>query len=216
MHRPSGDEEFAPCFSAMRQVPRQPRAPAVTSDRPSDVQPCALARRADVAPPTRQRAPDSARVTDRTTPDTASPRHAGDASCVELFTPRPAASSCCAHRRSMRPSITGRKWAMRPWIGQAAASPARRSCGPRSARDVEQHVDLALLGAAFDHAGEHAPHPARALAAGRALAAALMLVEIRQAGDGADDVGGLVHDDDRRRAEPRARLAGCRNPSACR
>src|SRR6478672_2282392 len=48
--------------------------------------------------------------------------------------------------------------------------------------DVEQHVDLALLGAAVGHAGEHAPHPAHAFAARRALAAALVLVEIRDAG----------------------------------
>src|SRR4028119_51227 len=55
-------------------------------------------------------------------------------------------------------------------------------------RNFKQHVDLALLGAAFRHAVEHAPHPARALAAGSALAAALVLVEISEAGDGADDV----------------------------
>src|SRR3954454_18130302 len=59
----------------------------------------------------------------------------------------------------------------------------------------EQHVDLALLGAAFGHAGEHAPHPAHALAARRALAAALVLVEIRNARHRADDVGRLIHDD---------------------
>src|SRR4030081_682900 len=44
--------------------------------------------------------------------------------------------------------------------------------------DIEQHVDLALVGAALGHPGQHTPHPPRALAAGRALAAALMLVEI--------------------------------------
>src|SRR5665647_2573663 len=63
-------------------------------------------------------------------------------------------------------------------------------------RDLHQHVDLALLRAAFRHAGEHAPHPAHALAARRALAAALVLVEIRDARHRADDVGGLVHHDD--------------------
>src|SRR5450631_2941316 len=41
----------------------------------------------------------------------------------------------------------------------------------------QQHVDLALVGAAFGHAGEHAPHPPGALTARRALAAALVLVE---------------------------------------
>src|SRR5215472_6593043 len=45
-------------------------------------------------------------------------------------------------------------------------------------RHLEQHVDLALVGAALRHAGEHAPHPAHALAARRALAAALVLVEV--------------------------------------
>src|SRR5690349_17693727 len=58
-------------------------------------------------------------------------------------------------------------------------------------RNLEQHVDLALLGAALGHAVEHAPHPARALAARSALAAALVLVEIRDASNGAHDVGGL-------------------------
>src|SRR5690606_37879212 len=42
--------------------------------------------------------------------------------------------------------------------------------------DFEQHVDLALLGAAFDHARHHPHHPAGALAAGGALAATLVLV----------------------------------------
>src|SRR5215471_5024826 len=40
-------------------------------------------------------------------------------------------------------------------------------------RHLEQHVDLALVRAARGHAGEHPPHPAHALAARRALAAAL-------------------------------------------
>src|SRR6185295_4542514 len=57
------------------------------------------------------------------------------------------------------------------------------------------------------HAFEYPPHPAHALAAGRALAAALVLVEIGDAGDGADYVGRLVHDDDRRRAKTRLQLA---------
>src|SRR5262245_18114523 len=55
-------------------------------------------------------------------------------------------------------------------------------------RDLHQHVDLALVRATFRHAAEHPPHPTHALAAGRALAAALVLVEIRDAGHGADDV----------------------------
>src|SRR5512143_3547567 len=43
---------------------------------------------------------------------------------------------------------------------------------------VEQHIDLALLGLALGHALEHPPHPACALAAGRALPAGFMLVEV--------------------------------------
>src|SRR5438552_3001481 len=45
-------------------------------------------------------------------------------------------------------------------------------------RHVLEQVDLALLRLAALHALQHAPHPAAALAAGRALAAALMLVEV--------------------------------------
>src|SRR5208337_5509013 len=42
-------------------------------------------------------------------------------------------------------------------------------------RHIEQHVDFALLRAALGHPADHAPHPARAFAAGRALTAALVL-----------------------------------------
>src|SRR5262249_57150762 len=48
--------------------------------------------------------------------------------------------------------------------------------------DFHQHVDLALMRAAFRHAAEHPPHPTPPLAAGRALAAALALVELREPG----------------------------------
>src|SRR5690349_8077399 len=44
--------------------------------------------------------------------------------------------------------------------------------------DFEQEPDLALARPPLRHPGEHAPHPAGALAARRALAAALVLVEI--------------------------------------
>ena len=54
-------------------------------------------------------------------------------------------------------------------------------------RHLQQHVDLALVGAAIGHAGEHAPLPPCAFAARRALAAALVLVEIGDAGDRACD-----------------------------
>src|SRR5207237_3997377 len=54
-------------------------------------------------------------------------------------------------------------------------------------RHLHQHIDLALLRSAFRHAREYPPHPAHAFAARRALAAALMLVEIGNARHGAHD-----------------------------
>ncbi len=57
----------------------------------------------------------------------------------------------------------------------------------------QQHVDLVRFGITRHQPFHHAPHPAGAFAARRALAAAFMLVEVRQAGNGAHDVGGLVH-----------------------
>ena len=74
-------------------------------------------------------------------------------------------------------------------------------------RDFHQHVDLALVRAAFGHALEHAPHPAHALAARRALAAALVLVEIGNARHRPHDVGRLVHDDHGGGAERRFLVA---------
>src|SRR5690606_29006372 len=53
---------------------------------------------------------------------------------------------------------------------------------------VEQHVDLLDLGLAAHQPLHHAHHPARALPARRALAAALVLVELREAPDRLDDV----------------------------
>src|ERR1700730_12353735 len=44
--------------------------------------------------------------------------------------------------------------------------------------DLHQHIDLALLCAAFRHARQHTPHPAHAFAARCALTAAFVLVEI--------------------------------------
>src|SRR6185437_7834633 len=73
--------------------------------------------------------------------------------------------------------------------------------------DLQQHVDLALMGAALGHAGQHPPHPAGSFAAWRALAAALMLVAIGDAGDRPDQVGRLVHHDDSRGAKAGAQLA---------
>src|SRR6185437_14963091 len=66
---------------------------------------------------------------------------------------------------------------------------------------LHQHVDLALLRATFTHAGEHPPHPAHALAARRALAAAFVLVEIGDARHCPYDVGRFVHHNHRGGAE---------------
>ena len=74
-------------------------------------------------------------------------------------------------------------------------------------RHLLQHVDLVDFRAALHHPPHHPVHPAHALAAGGALAAALVLVELRQAGDRLDDVGGLVHHDHARRAQARLVLA---------
>ena len=96
---------------------------------------------------------------------------------------------------------------------EALDRPGRRiaQCADRMALDligdIQQHIDLALLGAPIRHAGQDPPHPARAFAAGRALAAALMLVEISQPANGADDVGRFVHHDDGRGAEARFQIA---------
>src|SRR5204863_2242454 len=67
--------------------------------------------------------------------------------------------------------------------------------------DVPERVDLADLGIALDEALHHPPHPAGALAARRALAAALVLVKIGDPADRLHHVGGLVHDDHRGGAE---------------
>src|SRR5208282_5611631 len=61
--------------------------------------------------------------------------------------------------------------------------------------NLQQRVDLARLGLALDHALHHPPHPPRAFAAGRALAAAFVLVEFGQPRDRLDDVGALIHHD---------------------
>src|SRR5437588_3962197 len=63
-------------------------------------------------------------------------------------------------------------------------------------RDIEQHVDLALLRAAFRHAGHDTPEPSSALPARGTLAAALVLIKIAEPRDRANDVGRFVHHDD--------------------
>ena len=120
---------------------------------------------------------------------------------VDVLIPPPPA--CLgAVRSAMRRSSSGRKWRIRPWIGQAAASPSAQMVWPSTCLVTSSSLSmLADVGVAFAQPLHHAPHPAGAFAARRALAAALMLVEIGDAADRADDVGRLVHDDDRRGAE---------------
>src|SRR3546814_3411901 len=69
--------------------------------------------------------------------------------------------------------------------------------------DFEEHVDFADFSFARTQAFHHTPHPARAFTAGRALTAAFMFVEIRQARNGANNISGLVHDNDGCSTEPR-------------
>src|SRR5690606_14137830 len=57
------------------------------------------------------------------------------------------------------------------------------------------------------HTLQHAPHPAGAFTARRALAAALVLEEVADAGDRLHDIGGLVHDRHASGAQRRAMLA---------
>ena len=110
--------------------------------------------------------------------------------------------ACRAPYSRMRRSTSGRKWRIRPWIGHAAASPSAQIVWPSICLVTSSSRSISLdLGPALHHALHHAPHPAGALAARRALAAALVHVELRQARDRLDDVGRLVHDDHRRGAE---------------
>src|SRR5256885_7796219 len=55
----------------------------------------------------------------------------------------------------------------------------------------QQQIDFAVLGFPARHALQHAPHPAGAFAARRALAATFVLVEIGDARNGADQIGAL-------------------------
>src|SRR5471032_417956 len=94
----------------------------------------------------------------------------------------------------------------RPEVPDQSLDRPRRAVGERANRvtlnllgDVVQRIDLLDARVTRDHAFHHAPYPAEPFAAGRALATALMLVEIGEPRDRLDDVGRLVHDDDRRR-----------------
>ena len=72
-----------------------------------------------------------------------------------------------------------------------------------------------LCGAALGHALQHPPHPAGALAARRALAAALVLVEIGRCARSPGSCRSTCPSRSRRRCRGRTQLAaGCRNPSA--
>ena len=82
----------------------------------------------------------------------------------------------------MRSSITGRKWRIRPWIGQAAASPSAQIVWPSTWRVTCSSVSISSGSARPSHHAVHHPHhPAGALAARRALAAAFVLVELATA-----------------------------------
>src|SRR3972149_11212601 len=64
------------------------------------------------------------------------------------------------------------------------------------ARHLLKVIDLLDPRLAPDQAFHDPPHPAGALAAGRALAAAFVHVKVRKTRDRRDDVGTLVHDDE--------------------
>ena len=69
-------------------------------------------------------------------------------------------------------------------------------------RQFLQHIDFPLP----CHAGLEPLHdllrPFTAFPARRTLTATLVLVETRQSGNGSHDIRALIHDDDRRRAQP--------------
>src|SRR5476651_208827 len=105
---------------------------------------------------------------------------------------------------------------LRPEMPDQSLYRPRRAVSERANRvtldllgDVVQRIDLLNSRVARDHAFHHAPYPAEPFAAGRALATALMLVEIGEPRDRLDDVGRLVHDDDRRRAEAALMVLQC-------
>jgi hypothetical protein len=72
--------------------------------------------------------------------------------------------------------------------------------------ELLHHVNLALTGSAHLEAVHDLLGPLGTLATRGALAAGLVVVELAQTRDSADDVGGLVHDDDGGRAETGLRV----------
>src|ERR1700716_1609997 len=118
------------------------------------------------------------------------------------------AARCVATERYswMRRSISGRKWRMSPCTGQAAPSASAQIVWPSISFDTSYSMSISAteaLPATIRTLTRHTPpDPAGPLAARGALAAALMLVELRQAGNRAHDIGGFVHDDHGGGAEP--------------
>ena len=90
--------------------------------------------------------------------------------------------------------------------GERRRPPLPLSSPPPPFSYLPQHVDLLEPRVPGPHPLHQRVEPARPLPAGRALPARLVLVKVRQPRDRVDDVGRLVHDDDRGRAEPRLRL----------
>ena len=120
----------------------------------------------------------------------------------------PARHAGSPHTRRSAPRSRAGNARIRPWIGQAAASPSAQIVWPSICLVTSSSMSISRFCARPSAMRvEHAPHPAGALAAGRALAAALVLVEIGDAGDRPDDVGRLVHDDHGRGAEARLQVA---------
>ena len=71
---------------------------------------------------------------------------------------------------------------------------------------LPKHVDLGVVCLSDLEASHHVREPTGALPAGRALAAALVLVELGQPENALDDVGLLVHHDHRRSAQTALQL----------
>src|SRR5262245_49377811 len=102
------------------------------------------------------------------------------------------------HVRAALPIVVDAVLDLRTEVPDQALDRPRSSITKRADRvafhlrsDVEQRVDFRGLALALRHALEHAPHPAGAFAARRALATALVLVEVRDTGDRLHDVGRL-------------------------
>ena len=91
--------------------------------------------------------------------------------------------------------------------GVAAASPNAHSVLPTMLfADADQQIDVAHLPFAVLDARQDLVEPVAALAARRALAARLVLVEVEQVLRRPHHAGGLVHHDDAGRAQHRSRL----------